>query len=127
MKKPKRFHFLSFQIGVIVGVIIAFSLAAIAVKNSGWFLRTPSKASPMTTEGFNFRKIRESNNDWRGSRPGERINLSGLKNSDGKSLWIIAGKLYRFGQAQARKKTTARESAGKLSRILILSTIRWRL
>lgn len=86
MKKPKRFHYLSFQIGVLAGVIIAFTLAALTIKNSNLFLRKRSESNLMLTEGFNFRKLRNSNNSWRGPNLGERIDLSQLKNSDGKSL-----------------------------------------
>lgn len=86
MEKTKRFHFASFQIGVLAGVIIAFSLAALAIKNSGLFLQKQPTSEAMFTEGYDFRKIRNSNNSWRGPNLGERINLSQLKNSDGRSL-----------------------------------------
>lgn len=90
MEKTKRFHFSSFQIGVLVGVIIAFSLAALAVKNSNLVLQNPSESEPLFTKGYNFRSIRNANNSWQGPSLGERINLSQLRNSDGKSIAEVA-------------------------------------
>ncbi|HEX8196914.1 MAG TPA: hypothetical protein VF571_12055 [Pyrinomonadaceae bacterium] len=86
MKILKRFHYLSFQMGVLIGVIIAFTLSSWSIKNSGFFLQKNSEWNSLLTEGYNFRKIRNSNISWRGPNLGERINLLQLKNSDGRSL-----------------------------------------
>lgn len=86
MKILKRFHYLSFQIGVLTGVIIAFTLVGFKIKNSNLFLRKNSESNSLITEGYNFRKARNLNYSWVGPKLGERINLHQLKNSDGKSL-----------------------------------------
>ncbi|HEX9929398.1 MAG TPA: hypothetical protein VGB02_12740 [Pyrinomonadaceae bacterium] len=86
MKILKRFHYLSFQIGVLVGVIIAFTLVGFKIKNSNLFLRKNSESNSLITEGYNFRKARNLNYSWVGPKLGERINLYQLKNSDGRSL-----------------------------------------
>lgn len=86
MEKTKRFNFLSFQAGTLVGVIIAFTLAAFAVKHSELLSQKPLESDIMFTEGYNFHKIHNSNYSWRGPNLGEKINLSRLNSSDGKSL-----------------------------------------
>lgn len=72
-----------------MGVIIALILAAFAIKRSNLFVR--QEPNVLLTEGYNFRKIRNSDNSWRGPELGERINLHQLKDSDGKSLAQVVG------------------------------------
>ncbi len=78
-------------IGVVIGAMIAFALAALTAK--AFFARKQStNTSPFLTEGFDFNLLRTSDNEWRGPDIGAKIDLTRLKTRDGRALASLVGK-----------------------------------
>jgi hypothetical protein len=74
-----------FKMGVIVGAIIALTLAALTTK--AFFVRKETPINkPFLTEGFDFASLRSAENKWRGPEIGEKIDLTRLKKKDGTTL-----------------------------------------
>lgn len=98
-----------FVLGLIVGAVVASALGLTAKAyfarkqsansssssnpDSSLFLDEGShNSSPFLFEGFDFNLLRSSDNEWRGPKIGEKVDLSRLKTKDGKTLASMAGK-----------------------------------
>jgi hypothetical protein len=83
---------------VIVGIII-FGLGALSAKaflTRNGVTSTNANSSnhasgPLLIEGFDFKRLRSANNDWRGPEIGEKIDLTRLRMKDGKALASMVG------------------------------------
>jgi hypothetical protein len=64
-----------FTMGVVVGAMVALSLAGLITK--AFFVRKEAPINkPYLTEGFDFAPLRSSENEWRGPEIGEKIDLT---------------------------------------------------
>lgn len=85
--------------GVVVGGIIIFGMGALSAKallsrNRGFSenANISKKANgPFLTEGFDFKLLRATNNEWRGPDVGVKIDLTRLRTKDGKTLASMVG------------------------------------
>lgn len=86
--------------GLVSGGMIIFGLGALSAK--AFLVRNQSfnangntskrENSPFLTEGFDFNRLRSTDNEWRGPDIGEKIDLTRLTMKDGKSLASIIPK-----------------------------------
>lgn len=86
-----------FMMSLIFGGVIIFGLGALSAKAYLSRDQTPAKTStgskgPFMTEGFDFKMLRSTNNEWRGPELGEKIDLARLRMKDGKTLGSVIGK-----------------------------------
>jgi hypothetical protein len=80
-----------FGIGVVIGAVIAFGLAAMTSK--AFFVgKQSANTSPFLTEGFDFSPLRSADNVWRGPDIGEKIDLTRLRTKNGETLASVIGK-----------------------------------
>lgn len=85
-----RTPYYGFKMGVVVGAIIALTLAALTTK--AFFVRKGTPINkPFLTEGFDFAPLRSAENEWRGPEIGEKIDLTRLKKKDGTTLASVVG------------------------------------
>jgi len=89
-----------FVLGMVFAGMIIFGLGALSAKaflTRNGVTNTNANAgknasSPLLIEGFDFKRLRSTNNDWRGPEIGEKIDLTRLRMKDGKTLASMVGK-----------------------------------
>ena len=89
-----------FVMGLVIGAMIIFGLGALSAKafltrNQSFSpnANTSKNASnPFLTEGFDFKRLRSTDNEWRGPEIGAKVDLTRLRMKDGKTLSSMTGK-----------------------------------
>jgi hypothetical protein len=82
--------YFGFKMGVIIGAVVAATLAAFTTK--AFFARKEAPLNkPFLTEGFDFGALRSADIEWRGPEIGEKIDLTRLKKKDGTTLASVIG------------------------------------
>jgi len=87
-------------ISIVIGATILFGLGAFSAK--AYLTRHPGPSqnantakntnNPFLTEGFDFKRLRAADNEWRGPEIGEKIDLSRFRAKDGEPLNSTTGK-----------------------------------
>jgi len=87
-------------IGIVIGGTIVFGLGVLSTK--AYLARNPGSNqnaniakntnNPFLTEGFDFKRLRATENEWRGPENGAKIDLSRFRAKDGQTLNSTTGR-----------------------------------